>query len=255
MEKDFFQNPQLEGEPFYWQNNPTGILLIHGFTATTAEVRPLAKYLHQQGFSVAGPLLPGHYTNPEDLNRVQWMDWVETVETAYEHMKSQCEKVIVGGESTGGLLALYLAAHHPEISAVLLYAPALQLTLPKIMVFWLYLIAPFMPWITPKQGKPTASSERWQGYKVRPLKGLIQLLKLQKQIQPLLGKIDQPTLIIQGRLDMTVHPDVPDLIGQRISSPVKKIHWMENSTHCVILDCEIEDVFEITHEFILSNLS
>ena len=33
----FIRNPHLEGGDIFWQGDRTGILLIHGFTATTAE--------------------------------------------------------------------------------------------------------------------------------------------------------------------------------------------------------------------------
>ena len=250
MQANFIQNPHLEGDAFFWSGGPTGILLIHGFTATTAEVRPLGKFLHEKGYTVAGPLLPGHLTHPKDLNRVRWQDWVNSVEAMYLRLKNQCENVIVGGESTGGLLSLYLAAQHPEITAVLLYAPALRLTLSKSNRLMVYLLAPFVPWITPKPGAPSAADERWKGYTVRPLKGLIQLLRLQKQVQPRLSRIHQPTLIIQGRKDMTVHPDVPQTLSDNIASSIKEIHWMEKSAHCVAIDCESDEVFKITHKFI-----
>ena len=120
-------NPQLEGDPFLWEGGPTGVLLIHGYTATTAEVRPLAGILHQQGYTVAGPLLPGHNTRPEDANRYRWRDWVRAVEESYRQLAAHCQRVIIGGESMGALLALYLASEHPEVAAILAYAPALKL--------------------------------------------------------------------------------------------------------------------------------
>src|SRR5512134_2949565 len=117
------QNPQLEGGAFLWSAGRTGVLLIHGFTATTAEVRPLAKVLRQNGYTVAGPLLPGHGTTPEQANRARWQQWVAAGEAAYRQLAGRCDQVVVGGESMGGLIALYLAAQHPEVAAVLAYAP------------------------------------------------------------------------------------------------------------------------------------
>ena len=29
-------NPQLEGEAFFWEGGPVGVLLSHGYSATTA---------------------------------------------------------------------------------------------------------------------------------------------------------------------------------------------------------------------------
>jgi carboxylesterase len=240
-------HPNLDGNPFYWPGGSVGVLLVHGLTATTAEVRPLAEYLHQAGYTVAAPLLPGHYTQPEDLNRVRWQDWVFEVEKTYQRLTAECQQVVVGGESTGGILALYLAAQYPQIAALLLYAPALQLTARPIDYWRIYLASPFVAWV-PK--KNMDSNELWQGYPVNPLKGVIQLLKLQKSVKPLLIKIHQPTLIVQGRLDQSVHPEVPEIIYQNISSKVREKYWMPESGHCVLLERERHEVFEITLRFL-----
>lgn len=100
-------NPELLGEEFFWSGGPVGILLCHGFTATTAEVRPLARCLNAAGYTVAGPLLPGHNTSPADLNRVRWQDWLKAFDAMLDRLYARCETVIVGGESTGGVLSLY----------------------------------------------------------------------------------------------------------------------------------------------------
>jgi carboxylesterase len=147
----------------------------------------------------------------------------------------------------GGLLTLYLAAQYPEIAAILLYAPGLQLTLRPVDKARLYLAAPFVAYI-PKDYMD--SNELWQGYPVNPLKGVIQILKLQKNVRPLLSKIHQPTLIVQGRLDQSVHPDVPDIISQNIRASTCEKYWMPNSGHCVLLDTERQEIFNLTLRFI-----
>ena len=240
-------NPHLPGNPFFWEGGPSGVLLIHGFTATTAEVRPLAKSLHARGYTVAGPVLPGHNSTPKDINRYTWEDWAATVEESYRELANRCERVFVGGESTGGLLALYLGSKHRAISGILAYAPALKLNISPCNEFKLRLLAPFIPYL-PKQ--PGDDNPAWQGYTVNPLKGTLQLLRLQRETLPLLPAIRQPILIVQGRLDKTVYPDVPDTIYNNVSSAVKELHWMEKSSHCVTLDCEFDQVAEITLGFL-----
>ncbi len=244
------RNPHLEGNPFFWEGGPEGVLLIHGFTATAAEVLPLARHLHDRGYTVAGPLLPGHKTLPTDINRYGWQDWVETTEEAYRAIAARCRRVVIGGESTGGLLALYLAQQHPEIAAILAYAPALRLTLRRRDVIQLYLSSPFLASVPKQPGPATAADELWQGYTVSPLKGVIALLRLQRQVRPGLARITQPVLIVQGRLDQTVHPDVPQTIYDGVRSAIKELHWMDHSSHCVILDQEREQIFEMTAQFL-----
>ena len=58
------QNPQLDGTTFSFSAGPTGLLLLHGLLATTAEVRPLGERLHAAGFSVSAPLLPLRVSAP-----------------------------------------------------------------------------------------------------------------------------------------------------------------------------------------------
>lgn len=240
-------NPHLEGGPFFWKGGETGVLLVHGYTATTAEVRYLGEALHEAGYTVAGPLLPGHHSHPLELNRTHWRDWLSEVEKAYADLAAQSKRIYVGGESTGALLALYLASERPEIAGILAYAPALKLTLNPALIALLYVMAPFIPY-TKKRGLETET--RWQGYNVYPLRGAIQLLRLQRVVMDRLGAIHQPVLVIQGRQDPTVHPRVPDLIARKVSSEVREIHWMEKSRHCVAIDSECERVVEITLQFI-----
>ncbi|HOM66973.1 MAG TPA: alpha/beta fold hydrolase [Brevefilum fermentans] len=234
---NFIKNPHLDGDDFFWQGNRTGILLIHGFTATTAEVRLLAKKLHEEGFTVAAPLLPGHGTDPEDLNRATWPMWVEKVKQFYEKLIPHCDRIYVGGESMGGLLALELARQHPEIRGLFLFAPAL-----KVKNLWLTRILwPFIKYLV-KEDKDDGLA--WKGYTVQPLRGAAELHKLQKHIWRNLPKIAQPVVIFTGENDTTIAPQSAGLILEKIGSKVKYHFHLVNSGHCVILDRELDEIYD-----------
>lgn len=240
-------NPHLPGDTFFWEAGPVGVLLLHGLTATTAEVRPLAHLLHEKGYTVSGPLLPGHGTLPEDLNRVTWQDWLWEAEKTYQHLATICEHVFVGGESTGAVIALYLASQHPEIAGVLNYAPAIQLALPTPDIIRLYAAAPFLEFIP----KPQAGGHsRWQGYPVNPLKGVIELIRLGREVRRRLPLIEQPLLIVQGRHDATIDPQSGEIILEGANSNIKELYWMENSTHVVIIDDELDEITKLTNQFL-----
>jgi len=224
-------------------------MLIHGFTATTAEVRPLAKVLFEKGYTVAGPLLPGHYTKPDDLNKIKWQDWVDSVKSQYEKLNQSYEQVIIGGESMGGLLTLYLASEYPEIKALLTYAPALKVIMTRFQK-WLIPILSSLKMSIHK--KDLGEDKLWQGYYSYPLRGTEQLLLLQSEVLQRLPKINQPILIMQGRLDPTIHPEVPNMIYNSINSSIKEVVWMENTEHCVIIDKEMDLAAQITLDFLSS---
>jgi carboxylesterase len=241
-------NPQLEGGEFFLEAGPVGVFLSHGYTATSAEVRLFARRLHEKGFSVGGPLLAGHGTRPEDLNRVKWQDWVDSGEKVYEQFKSRCEHVFVVGESMGALVALVLASKHPEVSGVLLYAPAIELIMSSADKVKLYLGANFMPFV---MRESLDASDKWQGYHPElPTKGIVQLLRFQEATKKILPKVKQPIIVFQGRKDTTVAAQVGDIILRGVSSTVKEHHWMENSSHPILIDDELDAVTDLSLQFI-----
>lgn len=239
-------NPHLPGDPFFWEGGSVGVLLLHGLTATPAEVVPLGRLLHNAGYTVSGPLLPGHGTYPEDLNRVTWHDWTWEAEQAYQYLATVCDRVFVGGESTGAVIGLYLASQHPEIAGVLNYAPAIQLALPVSDVVKLYAVAPFIEFMPKEQAGGHA---RWQGYPVNPLRGVMELIRLGREVRRLLPEIKQPLLVVQGRHDKTIDPQSGELIIEGAQSELTELHWMEESTHVVIIDPELDAIAALTLQF------
>lgn len=246
MSNDALYNPHLEGEPFFWEGGPVGVMLSHGLTATPAEVRLLAEKLHERGYTVAGPLLPGHGTTPEDLSQTTWQAWTEMGEESYRQLAAKCEHVFVGGESTGALVALNLAANHPEIAGVLAYAPAIKLAWRTFDLLKVYIASRFV-FSAPKGSIDV--SDKWQGYPDNPLKAAVQLHKFQLAIRKRLSEVQQPVLVFQGRLDTTIHPTCGNMICSGVSSTQTEHHWMEKSTHVVMLDQELDEVTELTISF------
>ncbi|MCB8978315.1 MAG: alpha/beta fold hydrolase [Ardenticatenaceae bacterium] len=240
-------NPHLEGDTFFWPGNDVGILLLHGLTATTAEVRLLAEKLRAEGYTISAPLLPGHGTNPEDLNETTWHDWAWAAEKAYQHLATVCDQVFVGGESTGGALALYLAAQHKEIAGVLCYAPAIKLAIPTHDMVRLYVAAPLVNSM-PKDN--VGSNEYWQGYRVNPLRAVMELIRLGLEVRRQLPQISQPVLIMQGRNDKTVSADVGDIILEGVLSERVEQHWWEKSGHVILLEDELDEITAVTLNFI-----
>lgn len=239
-----FQNPQLPGETIYWKGNSTGVLLLHGFTATTAEVRLLAENLHKLGLTVSAPLLPGHGTTPQAMNRVKYDHWIGCAEGSYQELKDTCSKVVVGGESMGAILCLVLAERHPEISALLLYSPAIRVPNLKYSKFMKY----FIP-IKAKSNNDL-SDTNWQGYTVHPMKAAHEFYRLQNHVLKNLADVTQPALILQGIYDRTIEPDCGQLIYNAIQSEDKLLRFMQESGHVMLLDKEIEMINFITIKFL-----
>jgi carboxylesterase len=249
--KNLIQNKDLDGDEFYFDRKSKAcILLIHGFTATTAEVRPLSEYLADAGFSVIAPLLPGHNTTPDDLNKRKWQEWTDEVEKVCVTALRNYEHVFIGGESMGGIIACYSASFHPELAGVIVYSPAIHVKNLGLMRL-IRLFKKYYP-------KPSLNMDDadihdvlpWKGYKVHPTSAAVQLLQLQKEVKSRLSLIQQPILIFQGNLDETIDPNGANFLKEKVGSRKKKLIWLENSGHCVILDQEYSLVFSETKQFL-----
>src|SRR5512140_677122 len=98
--------PYLPGaEPFWYEGNDVGCLLVHGFTGTPYEMRGLGEWLstHYQ-YTISGPALDGHATHIGAMLETDWRDWYHSVDEAYLALKSRCAQIFCIGLSLGGLL-------------------------------------------------------------------------------------------------------------------------------------------------------
>jgi carboxylesterase len=255
---NYFENHHLDGNEFELiQNNPACVLLTHGFTATTVEVKPFADQLFKAGFDVSAPLLPGHNTDPFDLNKKQYTDWTDYMENKLKAVCSRYETVFVAGESMGGLLSCYLAERYPKITGLLLFAPAISVKNLALLGILRY----FKPYIgQPDESEAVDEDERgyiypWKGYNVKPTTAGFELYRLQRLVRKDLAKINQPALIFQGVHDQTIEVKSAEIVYQEISSLQKELIYLQDSAHCIILDKEFDFVVEKSLQFLakLSN--
>jgi carboxylesterase len=245
------QHAHLDPSAFFLAGGPVGVLLIHGFTGAPPEMRLVGDYLHQRGYTISGPLLPGHGTTPDDLNRSRWTEWTECVEDALIDLRTRCETVFVGGLSMGSILTLHLAAHYPKISGAIVYSPATWVS--NRLLFLTPVLKYFVP-KRPQSGEsdltdPEADGRLWS-YDEDPVVAAHELWKLLRRVRRALPRVICPTLVIHSTLDSAIHPDSARRTYERIGSTDKELETLHNSGHCITVDSEWESVAQKTYEFI-----
>lgn len=103
-----------------------GVLLVHSLGGSPMELKFVAQALGQCGYTVYCPLLPGLAGGTDVSGLSSWRDWYAALETAHDELAQQCDTMIVGGVSAGTMLALRLAALHPEkINGLMLFSPTI----------------------------------------------------------------------------------------------------------------------------------
>ena len=245
------RHAHLAPSPFFLDGGPVGVLLIHGFTGSPPEMHVVGDYLHQRGLTVSGPLLPGHGTTVDAMNRCRWTDWTDHVEGALADIQARCEMVFVGGLSMGSVLTLCLAAHHHELPGIVTYSPAVW---PADRLIYLTPVLKHLIRRKPKSDDsdltdPEAELRLWS-YDENPAFAAHELLKLLRRVRGLLSQVTCPILIIHSTLDTAIHPDSARRTYERVGSADKELVTLHNSGHCLTVDSEWETVAEKTYTFI-----
>lgn len=112
------------------------VVYIHGFSASREEGSPVHRNFAQRyGCNLYLPRLYGHGLNTaEPLIDLTPENYLQSAKEAIAIGKQIGKKVILMCTSTGGTLGIYLAAHDPEVEALICYSPNISLYDPTTQV-------------------------------------------------------------------------------------------------------------------------
>ena len=244
-------------EPFFFPGSKIGVLLVHGFTGTPKEMRWMGEYLHtQHHFTVLGIRLAGHATQPEDMLRNSYQDWLASVEDGYAHLVGCVDAIVIMGLSMGGVLSLTVASYLPVKGVVTMSTPYKLPDDPRLRhIEWLSKLAPFIP--------KTSSSEPGAGwfdkeaylehvsYPQNPLHGVGELNKLLGLMRTSLPQIQVPVLLIHSKDDDYVLSDsMPNIYDNLPAQHDKEMLWIEGSGHVITRDAQRQTVFKAAADFV-----
>jgi carboxylesterase len=246
--------PVLPGaEPFFLPGGPTGVLLLHGFTSSPAEIRPLGGFLAELGYTVYSPLLAGHGTAPEHLRATTWQDWVDSaLEGLPVLAKAGCTRVALVGLSLGGSISLYLAEQRPAdfLSVVTINSPVFIPTIFQPALRWLGegLLPFFDKGITDLPA--TEPGRHSLTYSRTPLESVSALIAFLDQVNTGLPQVETPTLVIYSRRDRLV----PSFNAMRIYSTIhsldKHLMVIHGGRHVLTLGPDAPRTFDAIGQFL-----
>ncbi len=228
---------------------PFGVLVLHGFTGSTATLRSLGERLAGAGFSVELPCLPGHGSNVEDLMATTWTDWSNAALAAYDELAKRCEHVALVGLSMGGALSVLVAESHPEVVACVLVNPVVKPPPHEIIDGLNQLLAAGVETIesigsdVKKEGVDTLSND------ATPLACAKTLFEGLIGVQANLAHITMPVLLFSSREDHAVTSDNGDELEAMAVGPLERV-WLDDSYHVATMDNDQEFLEHTTLSFL-----
>lgn len=256
MKKNF--SPKLQDDDFgkaiIWEGkNEVAFLVLHGWSAVPCQSKAFIDWLKKRDFWVFAPVLKGHGTMPEELEKVKWREWLEQVEEEIEKIKKnpKIKRVFLVGISMGGNLAL-LASIKKKVDGVILVGTPVHLK----NHFWIWLgvwLVPIFKKNIQKKYPAGVNSDflKKTSYRYFPIKSVRESLRCIRAALFSLKKVTVPLLILQSSSDYLVAKYSPWVIFNGTSSRIKKMYWIrsQNNSH-VLLDSEMTGAFSIIETFI-----
>lgn len=112
--------------PIYLEGSrKEAILLLHSFTGTIRDVKPLAKTLNEENFTCFAPNYQGHGLPLDQFTQFTIQDWWNDVLEGYQFLKNKgFDTIFVTGISLGGLFTLKLAELFEVSKIAVMSAPS-----------------------------------------------------------------------------------------------------------------------------------
>lgn len=184
------------------QKTPYAIVYLHGFSGSTADGAPVHEEVAKSlGANLYLPRLFAHgLTTDEPMLEYTGEAYVDSAREAIAVGQLLGEKVIVMSTSTGATAALTLAASHPEIEALILYAPNIRINHPLDFVATFPWGLQIIRWVEGgnyhTMENPSAEKKQYWTTKYR-LEAPVQMQKLLEtaMVPSLFNKIKVPTFV------------------------------------------------------------
>jgi carboxylesterase len=228
--------------PFFFQAGRRAVLLLHGFTGSSADVRMLGRFLEKHGYTSLAPHYKGHGVPPEELILSNPDEWWQDVLNGYNELKQAgYEEIAVAGLSLGGVYSLKLALNQPVKGIVTMCSPMTMRTTDKMFEG----VLEYAKQYKKQQGKSEQEIElEIEAIHAQGMPSLPQLQQLIYDVRQSIDLLYAPILVIQSRQDEVIDPNSANIIYENVESIQKDIRWYEHSRHVITLDKERDQLHE-----------
>lgn len=216
-----------------------GVVLVHSYLSVPEEVRELARYLRRRGYWVYAPRLPGHGTTAEDLATRNYKEWFEAVENGYVLMSKICDRVVLGGISVGGNIALDLASRIPDVAGIFAVSPPFALrdyssNFMPVQDVWNRILSRMKRDEQENEFLDFFHGNLHVNYPRNPVSGVNEVGEYLATLEENYAKVTQPALVIQADRNPIVDPKGSQQLYEAVGSADKEFCLLNYDRHVLV---------------------
>jgi len=231
-------------EIFIKAHSKLEFFLIHGYSGSPTDFAELPSLLNKKfGANVRVIRLPGHGTKLEDLDNLNYSDFLEYAEKKLVLDLKKGKKIVLGGLSLGGAIALKLASKYPILAVP--YTLKFPLNVPGLaFVFGLR-----RSWFNFSPNICSANKSYF-AYPAMHTRGLKVMKEVRRDLASSIKEINCPVLSIYSDKEKIVSGRGVKEIHKNLSSQFKEIKRFSNKKHNIFFTDKKEEVYKTLINFI-----
>ncbi|HIW12627.1 MAG TPA: alpha/beta fold hydrolase [Candidatus Salinicoccus stercoripullorum] len=234
-------------KPFFFEEGEKAVLLLHGFTGNSSDVRQLGRYLQKQGITSYAPHYEGHAEPPENLLQSSPHVWWSQVLEAYDFLREKgYDRIFVAGLSIGGVFALRLATERDVMGVATICSPMYLKDRETMYEGVLEYARSFKE----MEGKAADIVDKEMS-RFEPTGMLDEIRDMISLVNGKLDDVFDPLFIAQSEKDEMINPDSANIIYDETATEEdeKELKWYPESGHVLTIDVEKKELFEDLHHF------
>lgn len=230
------------------------VLLLHGFGDTPQSLARLGHHLHETGWTVSIPLLPGHGRSLQAFAASGAEDWLNAARAELAELRSEHYPVFLLGQSMGGALATILAAESADVPGLILLAP--YFGMPRSLR-WLARSHPVLgvvsPWLISRDPRSILDDEARDaslGYGALAPRLLNELRTVSRRAREAAIRVRAPVLTLYSGGDNRVEPADVERTVSAMASGEKWLVKVDGAGHVISVDFGHRRVAELVERWI-----
>lgn len=250
MERGYERMKIKKPTPFTFEAGKRAVLLLHGFTGHSADVRMLGRFLEKKGYTSHAPIYRGHGEPPESLMETNPQMWWKDVQKAYDHLVNLgYEEIAVAGLSLGGMMSLKLATEAKVKGVVSMCTPMIFDDKHNLDGAFRSFVEQYKQY----EGKDiqTITEETEKVIAQTPVL-FEEIATFNQEVKGVIDLIYAPILIVQATNDEVINAHSANYIYEHVESDDKQLKWYDDATHVITLSTARDKLHEDIYQFLQS---